>query len=106
LTAITRRSPVAAWETPTTDNGERIGEQQRVAIERAVAKRPDLLLCDEPTGALDYATGKHVLEVLERVGHSCAWQSLPVQLQVQPPQQSCAPALATRSRRGSRVVRG
>ena len=43
------------------------GEQQRVAIARAVAKRPDVLLCDEPTGALDYATGKLVLEVLERI---------------------------------------
>ncbi|WP_245178268.1 ABC transporter ATP-binding protein [Cupriavidus sp. AcVe19-1a] len=43
------------------------GEQQRVAIARAVAKRPDILLCDEPTGALDYSTGKLVLEVLEQV---------------------------------------
>lgn len=43
------------------------GEQQRVAIARAVAKRPQVLLCDEPTGALDYPTGKLVLEVLERV---------------------------------------
>lgn len=43
------------------------GEQQRTAIARAVAKRPEVLLCDEPTGALDYATGRLVLEVLERV---------------------------------------
>lgn len=43
------------------------GEQQRVAIARAIAKRPDVLLCDEPTGALDFTTGKLVLEVLEHV---------------------------------------
>ncbi len=43
------------------------GEQQRIAIARAVAKRPDLLLCDEPTGALDYATGKLVLDTLARI---------------------------------------
>ena len=43
------------------------GEQQRVAIARAVAKQPELMLCDEPTGALDVETGKLVLEVLDRV---------------------------------------
>ncbi len=43
------------------------GEQQRVAIARAIVKRPELLLCDEPTGALDFATGKLVLEAIARI---------------------------------------
>lgn len=43
------------------------GEQQRIAIARAIAKQPDVLLCDEPTGALDFETGVLVLEVIQRI---------------------------------------
>lgn len=46
------------------------GEQQRVSIARAIAKNPKLLLCDEPTGALDYETGKNILKLLHDICHN------------------------------------
>lgn len=45
------------------------GQQQRVSIGRAIVKNPDILLCDEPTGALDYTTSKEILQLIENVNH-------------------------------------
>jgi putative ABC transport system ATP-binding protein len=79
VTDIAERPMDAAAALRLVGLGERLdhfpaqlsgGEQQRVAIARAVAKQPDALLCDEPTGALDYETGKLVLEVLAHVNEN------------------------------------
>jgi len=76
VTDIAARPMSAAEALAWVGLGERLdhfpsqlsgGEQQRVAIARAIVKRPDVLLCDEPTGALDYETGKLVLEVIARI---------------------------------------
>lgn len=48
------------------------GQQQRTSIGRAIVKNPDILLCDEPTGALDYNTSKEILKLIEDVNQKCS----------------------------------
>lgn len=76
VTDLTKKSMLAEDALKLVDLGDRVnhfpsqmsgGQQQRVAIARAIAKKPDLLLCDEPTGALDFKTGKIVLDALAKV---------------------------------------
>lgn len=85
VTEIARRPMRAEEALELVDLGNRMnhfpaqlsgGEQQRVAIARAVAKRPDLLLCDEPTGALDSKTGVVVLEALTKANEELGTMTL------------------------------
>ena len=79
------------------------GEQQRVAIARAVVKKPEILLCDEPTGALDAATGRLVLEVLDRVNRDMG-TSIAVVTHNAPIARDGRSRRVTRRTDGSRVI--